>query len=216
MPGVVIQINIALAALGIAVAVLWPWSAHSFRPLPIEPGSAEFAAPATTAIVLVPQGWMLARGQGGAAVIRSTEPPALKWVIPGLLAAAVFAIFACPLQVPFWLLLAGLCGTWGYAIHAGPLDQSVTIHADGSIVLRGSARLAGLISREERIAASDVVAVLVRKARAEAHVVFLRGKARYGWRLHAASPADARAVAALVQSRLKRPAVPPVLPTPKP
>jgi len=210
------EINIALAVLGVAVAVLWPWSAHSFRPLAIEPKAAELVVPATAAITLMPEGWTMARGRGGTSVMLRTEPPALRWIVPALIAATAISVFACPLQAPFWLLLAGLCGIWGYAIHAGPLAQSVTINADGSAALQGSARLAGLISREETVAAHDMAGVFVHRARAEAYVVFLKGKTRYGWRVYAASPADAHAVAALMHSRLKRPAAPPALPVPRP
>jgi hypothetical protein len=210
------EINFSLAVLGIAVAVLWPWSANQFRPLTIEPRAAELVTPAPAGYAVVPEGWMLERGRGGNTVIRSIEPPALRWVVPALLACTVIAIFVCPMQLPFWLLLAGLCAAWGYANHAGPVEQSVTINADGSVGLRGSARLAGWISREETVAAKDVDTVLMHKAHSVAYVVFLKDKTRFGWRLYAASPADARAVAGLVLSRLKPPATPPALPAPKP
>jgi len=215
IPGVVMEINFAIAILGIAVAVLWPWSANQFRPLTIGPRAAELVAPSPAGFAVVPEGWMVERGQGGITAIRSIEPPALRWIIPALLACTVAAIFACALQLPFWLLLAALCATWGYANHAGPVEQSVTINADGSVVLRGSARLAGWISREETVAAKDVDTVLVHREDAVVYVVFLKDKTRFGWRLYAASPANARAVAGLVQSRLKPPAPPPGLPAPK-
>jgi hypothetical protein len=216
IPGVVIEINIALAALGIAVAVLWPWSANPFRLLMIEPRAAELVAASPAGLTVVPEGWMTERGRGGSTTIQRIEPPALRWIVPALLVCTAIAIVVCPLQLPFWLLLAALCATWGYAIRAGPVEQSVTIHADGSVVLHGSARLARWISREETVAGKDIDTVLVHKADAVAYVVFLKGKARFGWRIYAASQADARAIAGLVLSRLKPPATPPALPVPKP
>jgi hypothetical protein len=215
VPGFVMEINFALAALGMAVAVLWPWSANQFRPLTIEPRAAELVAASPAGVAVVPEGWAVERGRGGSIAIQRIELPALRWIVPALLVCTVIAIFACPLQLPFWLLLAALCATWGYAIRSGPIEQSVTIHADGSVALRGSAHLAGWISREEIVAGKDVDTVLVHKADAVAYVVFLKGKTRFGWRIYAASQTDARAVAGLVLSGLTPPATPPGLPAPK-
>jgi hypothetical protein len=181
----------------------------------IEPRAAELVAGSPADLAGEPEEWTAERGRDGSIAIRRIEPPALRWVVPALLVCTVIAIFACPLQLPFWLLLAALCATWGYAIRAGPIEQSVTVHAGGSVALRGSARLAGWISREENVAGKDVDTVLVHKDDAVAYVVYLKGKTRFGWRIYAASQADARAVAGLVLSGLKPPAAPPVPPAPK-
>ncbi|HET9403899.1 MAG TPA: hypothetical protein VFO57_04915 [Burkholderiales bacterium] len=205
IPGMVIEINCAIAALGLAVVVLWSWSLMKYHPPAIDTMKAELVAP-VAATAAMPDGWTVAQGEGGATVIRSIEPGLPAWVFPVLLLGTLVSIFVCPLQWPYWLFLAGLCGVWGAGIGlGGPGNQNVKIAADGSVELRGAARFAAIVVRGETVAAQNVETVLVHKERPEAYVVFRKNDTRRGWRIYADKPADAHAVGVLVQSKLKPP-----------
>jgi hypothetical protein len=204
IPGIVVEINISITVLGIALAVMWPWSTGIYHLRSVDSMKAELVAP-VAATAAVPEGWTVAQGEGGATVIRRYEPGWQTWIVPVLALATVISIFVAPLQWPFWLMLAGLCGAWGYGIALGPGNQSVNIATDGSVELRGAARFAGPVIRGESVDARNVETVLVHKDRPEVHLVFRKNESRTGWRIYADKSADAHAVGALVLSKLKPP-----------
>jgi hypothetical protein len=202
---VVVDIQISLVALAVAVAALLPPAFGQLGPVAMEPKLAsELLEVKPDGGVHVPAGWTFARNRDGTTGLARSEPAALRWVAPVLLVAAVVMMFVCPLQLPYWLLLAALCGAWGYAVHAGPVEQSVRIRTDHTITLRGSARLNGVLGRSVTVPAKDVETVLVHDRRAEAYFVYRVGREKYGWRIYADTPADARALAALIGSSLAR------------
>jgi hypothetical protein len=200
----VIEAQISLAALGIVVAVLFYWSGDAFRPLGIEPRKAELVVPAPGSILSLPAGWTVTGEPGKAAAIHRDEPIWLKLVVPVSIAAAAVCAFLFPLSPPFWALLVLLCGVWGYGIYGNPVEQSVSVAADGSLTLHGSARLAWIAQRTESVPAKAVETVLLHKDRPEVYIVFTRDQTRVGWRVYADSVADAQALAALALRQLAK------------
>ena len=202
-----IDINISIAVLLVAVAVLWPWSTMKYQHVPMEPIKAEVVAPAA-ATAAAPAEWTVKQAEGGTTVIQRGEPAWQALIVPVLLVLTVISIFVAPLSWPYWTLLVVLCGAWGYGATLGAGNQNMRVAQDGSVALVGMARFALLVAKTQAVPAKDVEAVLVHKQQPEAYLVFRMGDVRRGWRIYADTPADAHAVAALVQSKLKPPAKP--------
>ena len=213
IPGTVIEINVSLALLGIAVAVLWTWSTMKYHPVNMESFKAVVVAPAA-ATVAAPAGWTVKQAEGGTTVIQRGEPAWQTLIVPVLLVLTVISIFVAPLSWPYWTMLVVLCGAWGYGATLGPGNQNMRVAQDGSVALVGMARFALLVAKTQAVPAKDVEAVLVHKQQPEAYLVFRVGDVRRGWRIYADTPADAHAVAALVQSKLKPPPAPAAKPEP--
>ena len=199
-----VETKIGIAVLGIVLAVLWPWASGLLQPVPIASRAAELVAPAVASTIAVPSGWRVVQDKDGSTVIQRQEPEWQRWIAPVLLFATAVAIFLTPLAwSPFWILLAALCGVLGYGIHLRPVEQSLKIAANGSVEMSGTARFSAIMGKSETVYAENVDTVLVHKEQPVAYFVYLKRGDRTGWRIYADSSADARAIAALVQSRLK-------------
>ena len=204
IPGVVMEINLALAALALAVVVLWSWADGPLRPPLVDANDPALVAPAAGPNPVPPQAWTLTHAPNGSVVLQRAEPVGLMWIIPILIAAALVVAFVLPLMWPFWLALAILCAVWTYANSSDPVSQSITLAKDGSVTWRTSARFAGIIGRSQSVAAKDIENVRVHKDRPEVYIVYLVDtNRRRGLRLYADSAADAHAIAALALARLK-------------
>jgi len=198
----VIQINIAIAVAAVVVGLLLPASQWKFKPLPVDPKATVFVAPAAV-IASAPAGWTVAPQEGGGVSLRKAESPWTAWVVPALIVATVVTIFTAALYWPYWLALVLLGATWWYGLESAPGLQSVKIAADGALELKGAVRHTAVIGGSEKVGAKEFDTVLVHKERPEVYLVYQRDKKRLGWRVYADTPAEAHAIAALVQSRLK-------------
>ena len=205
IPGVVVEINIAIVVALVLVGILLPASQWKFKPQSIEPNPAYLVVPAA-ATPSAPAGWPVAPRAGGGIDVRKAESPWTAWVVPALLVAVVVTIFTTALYWPYWLALVLLGATWWYGIESTPGLQTVKIGADGAIALAGAVRHTAVIGGSEKLDAKDVETVLVHKDQPVAYLIFRRDKKRLGWRIYAETQAEAQAIAALLQSKLKPPA----------
>jgi hypothetical protein len=205
----VIEINIAIAVAAVLVGLLLPASQWKFKPVPLEANPALLVAPAA-AVASAPAGWTVAPQAGGGISLRKAESAWTAWVVPALIVATVVTIFTAALYWPYWLALVLLGATWWYGLESAPGLQSVKIGADGAIELKGAVRHTAVIGGSERVAAQEIETVFVHKEHPEVYLVYQRDKERRGWRIYAETPAEAHAIAALVQSHLKPPPPPPL------
>ena len=199
----VIEINIAIVILLVAIGILLPASQLKFKPVPVDPKPVEFVAPAAPAGSF-PEGWGVAMSMDPLAIVRSYNPWTM-WIVALLLVVTAVTVFVAALYWPYWVALIVLCAAWWYGLESIP-SQSVKITADGTMELRGYVRFAAPVGGIEKLSVKDIETVLVHKERPEAWVVFQRDKRRLGWRIYAETAAEAHAVAALLQSQLKPPA----------
>lgn len=202
IPGMVIEINIALAVAAVVVGLLLPASQWKFRPVPVDPRAAVFVVPGA-AVASAPAGWTVAPQAGGGVSLRKAESAWTAWVVPALVVATVVTIFTAALYWPYWLALVLLGATWWYGLESAPGLQSVRIGADGALELKGAVRHTAVIGGSEKVAANEVETVFVHKDLPQVFLVYQRDKKRLGWRIYADTPAEAHAIAALVQSSLK-------------
>jgi hypothetical protein len=201
IPGMVIEINIALVILAVAVGILWQASTMKFRPQGVDAMKAELVAPAATS---APTEWGVAPAIDMTYIAKTEGWTGL--IVPVLLVATVISIFVAALYWPYWVTLVALCAAWWYGLESAPGNQSVKFDKDGAVQLLGAVRFAAFMGASEKINLKGVEGVLVHKERPVAYLVFRKDERRLGWRIYADSQAEAHAIAALLQSSFQPPA----------